>query len=83
MEKRKRFCAPMGRHYITKASANAAMALNMAKEMTVVCNVSHSDWPPVPAPSGILELVQIINSTSLLLIQLCHNAALEMNESDA
>ena len=72
---RPRFCTPMERHYMTKAAANAATALSMAKELITACNVAHADWPPIPAPEGVQDLVQIINNVSLRLIQRCKDAA--------
>ena len=62
---RHRFCTPMKRHYMTKAAANAATALSMAKELQTA--IGHKP--------GIQELVQIIDKASLDLIRLCEAAA--------
>ena len=69
----------MERHYMTKAAANAATALSMAKEISVACKFAGADWPPYHVPEGIHDLVQIINSTALLLIRLCNTAAHEID----
>jgi len=51
-EKRKiHFCKPMKRHFMTRASSNAAAALSMAKEL-------HSMVGPC---DGVAELVNTIN----------------------
>jgi len=76
---RPRFCRPMERNYITKAATNATQALCMAKEISAVCDVAHADWPPRQVPEGIQDLVQIINSTALLLIRRCHEVAHEID----
>lgn len=66
------FCKPMKRHFMTQASANAAVALSMAKEL-------HSMAGPC---TGVSELVQVINQASLELIRLCQSAAGEIAESN-
>ena len=76
---RLQFCKPMGRHYMTKAAANAATALSMAKEIHTACLVDGPGWPQSPMPDGISELVQVINSTALLLIRLCSVAAYDID----
>lgn len=76
---RPRFCKPMGRHYMTKAAANAATALSMAKEIATACKVAHDDWPPHPVPDWIQDLVQIIDDAARRLIRRCHEAAHEMD----
>lgn len=77
---RPRFCKPMERHYMTKAAANAATALSMAKELATACNVAHSGWPPTPVPDGIQDLVQIIDDAARRLIRRCKEAAYEIDD---
>jgi hypothetical protein len=76
---RRRFCNPMERHYMTKAAANAATALSMAKELDTACDMAGPGWPPKQAPGGIQDLVQIINDASLKLIRRCKQAAYEID----
>jgi hypothetical protein len=47
----------------------------MAKELVTACNVARADWPPMPTPEGVQDLVQIINDASLRLIRRCKDAA--------
>jgi len=75
---RPRFCAPMERHYMTKAAANAATALSMAKELVTALGVGPGG---VPAPDGIQDLVQIMDLTALKLIQRCKQAAYEIDRA--
>lgn len=64
------FCRPMERHYITKASANAAMALSMAKELQRDNGVNEP---------GVQELVHVIDCAARGLIQLCRTRAAELS----
>lgn len=73
------FCKPMERHYMTKAAANAATALSMAKELATACSVAHADCPPRQVPDGIHDLVQIIDDAARRLIRRCHEAAHEID----
>lgn len=56
---------------MTTAAANAAVAMSMAKEIS--CHGRYD---------GVQELVQLINSASLSLIQICENKAHDLQGED-
>ena len=68
------YCSPMKIHFITKAAANSAIALNMAKEMYVVQDEKALE---------IASLVQIIALTSRQLINICERSSIEFCESNS
>ena len=60
------FCKPMKRHFMTTASANAATALSMAKE--IHSKKGHCE--------DVTDLVKLIDAASLKLIKACERHAL-------
>lgn len=61
----KHYCKPMKRHFITKATGNAATALSMAMEV----------WCKEAAPEDVQDLVRLMDSTALKLIAACERHA--------
>ena len=60
-----KYCDPIVRHFITKTSGNAAVALSMAKEV----------WVKENAPSDVHDLVKLIDEASRKLIKACERHA--------
>ena len=80
-QERPLFCSPMERHYMTKAAANAATALSMAKELVSVWRTVHRE-NSMPDPEGVHDLVQIINDASKRLIQRCKVASSRIKHNE-
>ena len=66
-----KFCVPMEKHYLTKIASNAAMALSMAKELSVVSRADHGE---------IQEFAHLIDAASKSLMRICKSHAFDLDE---